>query len=300
MLIAEHHPRNKQPLYGQILHELTGGHPAAAIDVLGSISSSLSLEALLKATYQAADSGKAGQELLNVWKQLPAEALRVAGDLLVQRHVTIQGNPSYLSQLESAGMVKIRHLDANCYVSFRSWYTELLTRLHADAIGVESAVTQVCLEELVPSIAGFNYEAYRLIYDIENQVRNFIAIQAQKLQEDGRHFLEGWANRPDKWNNSNFRDAYERATDWRQRSEKAGLPAAINPLSTHLDTGTLAAIIHEIASDLKSAAWRNIANAIDDLKHVRNAVMHNQLIDEKALQRLYDLQVDIYDALSDT
>lgn len=51
---------------------------------------------------------------------------------------------------------------------------------------------------------------------------------------------------------------------------------------------------------MHSEAWQLIAQAIRDLASVRDAVMHNQLIDDTALQSLYDLQADIYEALSET
>ena len=74
----------------------------------------------------------------------------------------------------------------------------------------------------------------------------------------------------------------------------------MNPLVAYLSTRDLAGIIEEIGVEIGSKIWQRIAQAIRDLAGVRDAVMHNQLVNDAALQRLYDLQADIYKALSET
>ena len=44
--------------------------------------------------------------------------------------------------------------------------------------------------------------------------------------------------------------------------------------------------------------WTRIAQAIRSLSDVRDAVMHNQFIDDEAFERLYDLKSQIYEELS--
>jgi len=71
----------------------------------------------------------------------------------------------------------------------------------------------------------------------------------------------------------------------------------LNPLLAYLKTRDLADLISEIGVAENSKAWLAIAQSIQTLSDVRDAVMHNQLIDDGALQRLYDLQAAIYEAL---
>ena len=88
--------------------------------------------------------------------------------------------------------------------------------------------------------------------------------------------------------------------DWQAHSAEEGLPVTLNPLLAYLSTRDLADIIEEIGIEIGSDAWQRIAQAIQNLAGIRDAVMHNQLVDDIALQRLYDLQAGIYEALSET
>jgi hypothetical protein len=184
------------------------------------------------------------------------------------------------------------------YLSFRSWYTELLTRLHLEELGISDEETgQIRIEELMPKVSELNVEAYRLVNDIENQARNFVAIQLCLRQDNGSPILKDRSKKLNDYERV-FEDAHQRAVDWKARSANKGLPVDMNPLLAYLSTSDLADLIEEIAIEMKAEAWRRIARAIRDLTGVRDAVMHNQMIDDADLQRLYDLQASIYAALS--
>ena len=72
----------------------------------------------------------------------------------------------------------------------------------------------------------------------------------------------------------------------------------LNPLIAYLSTRELANLIEELGAELHSPQWLRIAQAIRALSDVRDAVMHNQLIDDNQLEQLYKLQANIYDALN--
>jgi hypothetical protein len=93
-------------------------------------------------------------------------------------------------------------------------------------------------------------------------------------------------------------DGYERANEWKNKSVKHDLYTNINPLIAYLSTNDLADLISELSLMNKSNEWKRISQSIVSLSHVRNAVMHNQMIDDQSLIKLYDLQAEIYDALS--
>ena len=44
--------------------------------------------------------------------------------------------------------------------------------------------------------------------------------------------------------------------------------------------------------------WEDILDTVEKLTPIRDAVMHNQIIDEKSLKSLYLLQAKIYKALN--
>jgi hypothetical protein len=289
------------PLHSRILFELTGGHPAATLDILDHIlSEDLGFPALLSATRRAAADGPASQALLNAWRQLPLESRSVLRDMVLQRHIPATAPPTALERLRVAGAIRSDPVGPTNYLNFRSWYVELLVRLHAEELGIADEQTQsIQIDELMPVTSEMNVEAYRLINDVENQARNFVTIQLCLRDSQSEHILRGISIKHDKQEQA-FVDAYDRATDWQAQSSDEGMPVALNPLLAYLSTRDLAYIIEEVGSEMGSKAWQRIAQAIRDLAGVRDAVMHNQLIDDAALQRLYDLQADIYEALSET
>ena len=95
-------------------------------------------------------------------------------------------------------------------------------------------------------------------------------------------------------------DAYQRAEDWKNRSADRGLPAEMNPLIAFLSTRDLANLVENMGAEIQSTNWLRIAQTIRELSDVRDSVMHNQLINDCALKRLYDLKADIYQTLSET
>ncbi len=92
-------------------------------------------------------------------------------------------------------------------------------------------------------------------------------------------------------------DAHHRADAWRARCLRKGLPVGLNPLLAYCTTTELAELIGEIAAEIRSQEWRDVATAISELKDIRDSVMHNQLIEDSALDKLYDLQLRVREAL---
>ena len=294
-------PKEARHLHSRILFELTGGHPAAALDILNQIpSGDLNFPALLSSTRQAAANGPAGQALLSAWCQLPPESQSVLRDLVLQRRIPATVLPAHLERLRVAGVIRLDRIGTTIYLNFRSWYTELLVRLHAEELGIaDKQIRRVRIDELMPKASELNVEAYRLINDIENRARNFVTVQLCLRQPRGEHILKDISKKHNQYERV-FEDAYQRAMDWQAHSAEEGLPVTLNPLLAYLSTRDLADIIEEIGIEIGSDAWQRIAQAIQNLAGIRDAVMHNQLVDDIALQRLYDLQAGIYEALSET
>jgi len=302
-LLQQERPDEAYPLLGQTLFELTGGHPAAALEIVQQIpAGQLKLRALLRATERAAKDGAAAQALLRAWQRLPLATRTVVRQLLLQRHGAATIAAEHVDRLLTTGIARRDRVGGGYYLSFRSWYAELLVRQHLSELDLadeRSAVVQ--LDQLIPAIAALNVEAYRLIHDIENTVRNFVTIQLC-LQQDAAasHILTGRVqqSRYDARGQRVYEDAYQRAAEWQARSVQRGLPTEFNPLLVYCSTGDLAALVDEINLQLRRPGWSSIAAALRNLQGLRDAVMHNQVLSDDALEQLAELRAAIYECLS--
>jgi len=301
-LVKQVKPGEATSLHGQMLFELTGGHPAATLEILDRVASDdLTLSAILSATHQAAVTGPVGQSLVGIWCQLPYESRLILKELLLQRHVLDTFLSAHSERLLTAGIVRRDWVGGECYLSFRSWYVELLVHLHTERLGIaDEQIERIHTRELVPAVREMNVQAYRLINDIENAMRNFVTVQLLLEQEGTRHMLIDKCIKYSEHGGIRVReDAYQRAQNWQSRSADGGMPIDLNPLITYCSVSDLADLVEDISRSVKSTAWQRIALSIRDLRYVRDAVMHNQLIDDRALQRLHDLQAEIYGALNE-
>lgn len=287
------------PVHGHLLHELCGGHPAVALEIINAVpAGQLRSLNLLTAARQVAANGLAAQALLSAWSRLPADLLAVVKLLMVHRYVRHRLSTEEVEVLQTVGLTRLSRLGQMGYLSFRSWYVELVVRLHAVELGIADARLQrLRIDDLMPDVYAINAESYQLINHIENAARNFVSLYLYSHQTGDSPIL---ANRAKKYNQDTcrFEDALQRAEEWKQRSAVNGLPADANPLMAFLSTRDLAQLITEIAHESKIQAWAGISQALLDLADIRDAVMHNQLIDDGQLNKLYDLQASFYQALN--
>jgi len=292
------HPESQIP-FGRVLYELTAGHPGAALDILDLIpAKKLSFSALLSATRQAALEGQMSQVLIQLWSQLPTDSKSILRELIFQRRIRAITFTPELERLHLAGIIHKKQIGKQGYIDFCSWYAELLVHLHAGRLGFSDIdSSKVDMDEFMPRTSTICVEAFRVINEIETLARNYISVQLGLRTEPGFHYLMGRAR---KYNPESKieEDAFQRAEDWQNRSADRGLPAELNPLIAYLSTRDLANLIEELGAKLHLPEWLRIAQAIRTLSDVRDAVMHNQLIDDSELERLYELQADIYNALS--
>ncbi len=235
-LLTKARPEVKHPVLGQVLFELCGGQPSAALDILDCLpTEDVTLRTLLRATYDAADHGAAGQSLLAILKMLPPTSLSVLAQLLARRQIGTPMPAAFLKPLKACGVIRFDNSEPrNCRIGFSSWYAELLVRLHAAYLGMPDAVDQVeTLAELIPEVHALNTEAYLLIHELENAMRNFVAIQLRLRQGERSHIL---AHRREKLRSDrspesggHIEDSYQRAVSWRNGA-RAVTSIDVNPL----------------------------------------------------------------------
>ena len=258
----------------------------------------MSFSTLLTAARQAARAGQMSEEFIQFWSQLPSESKNLVKKMGLQRCIRAITLTPELERLYIAGIIYKKHIGNQGYVYFRSWFIELIVLLHADKLGFTTdEIKRVDMDELMPRTSMICVEAYRLINEIENLTRNYISVQLSLKSEPGFHYLMGRSRKYDI-EKSVEEDAFKRAEDWKARSANRGLPVGLNPLIAYLSTRDLANLIEELGAESKSPEWLRISQAIRTLSDVRDAVMHNQLIDDNDLQRLYNLQANIFEALS--
>lgn len=288
-----------QIMFGRLLYEICSGNPSVMKEILQSIEpGNISVDALLKSAQQAASNGSVGQALLMNWKQLTPDSIKLIDELLLLRQIPVISLPVGLERLKIVGILKEKIILNQRFATLRSWYIEMLLRLHAAEIGIESPTSSgPLLDELMPTITVLQQDAYTLIHEIENLLRNFLITHLAIKRLDSHHLLNGRYVRKIRKEDL---DAQQRAERMRSTSFDNGLPVHLNPDIAYLYLSDLGGILKEIAEQIDSADWRRVAEAVDRVSYIRNAVMHNQIIEISDLQKIYDLQAEIFTALNET
>jgi hypothetical protein len=299
-LVQSRFPEENSPIpYGRLIHEITGGHPGGAIDLLGALpADGLSVSDIFSATHGAARTGSAGKELIEAWTKFPGGYLDIFRDLISMRQLSVQSIAPQLENLRAAGVIQLKPFLNHHYAVPRSWYVELLIRYHSEELGLGGEkLDLIDIGELVPRVSVLNLEAYQVINEIENLARNFVAVRLCMQRENNLPILQNRFTKFDKVKKMK-RDAHENASEWRDRAKDKGLPVHLNPLIVYLSTQDLAGMIRELATKDRVESWMNIADALLEISYIRDGVMHNQIVDDCTLIQLYDLRAEIYEALS--
>ena len=295
-----------QAVYGKLLHEIAGGNPMVMLDILKHAEPGPpSVATILSAAEKAAQEGCAGKKMLRTWKKLPPDSLKAIEELLALRQVPVETLPAHLERLRLAGIISERMILGQRYVVIRSWFVELVVRLHAVELGIgQKKTSYIDYKELVPAITVVHQDAYLIIHEIENLLRNFIVTHLAADSSDGASLLSDhlWIEitkypngKPEKFK----QDAQMRAEQWRERSREHGLPVHLNPDIAYLSLNDLGGLIEELGKLMGLDSWLRVAKSVEQVVYIRDAVMHNQIIEISDLRNIYDLQNKIYSALSE-
>ncbi|RME57272.1 ATP-binding protein [Candidatus Parcubacteria bacterium] len=296
-----YNPESQDAYLASVVHELSGGNPAVAIDILERADIPWTLGQLLSATQKAAQDGPASIRFVELLKKMPEKSIHALTSMLLQRRIRVPLQlPTYLEHLVMCSVTECKKVGQQYYAYFRSWYFELVTRLHAKEIGINARqISNIDFQELSPSLLSLNEAAYRLIYEIENLARNFVAVMLSQSKTNSEHILRGKLQRYNQQLGT-YEDAYDRARRWQQKKISNGVTGYSDSLLVYLSTRELASLIDEIAPPTEGTTWKMVAETIREVANIRDAVMHNQLIDEQALLILDNSKQLIYDALSKT
>jgi hypothetical protein len=126
--------------------------------------------------------------------------------------------------------------------------------------------------------------------------RNFVSIRLSLTNKNNNGNILAGINK--RIEDGQLMDTDTRTRQERDRIQSYRLSVKLNPQISYMTTGELAQILQEIGRNEQDKAWSKIGDSIQKMASIRNAVMHNQLVDEQALRTLYDLRGAIYRALN--
>ncbi len=285
-----------RPIMGKIIHEITGGNPSVILGILDRVGGrDLSLDNLTQATRAYAIDGNVSLELAELWSHMPTEAKKILLNIILKRRI-LGFIPAEIKQLlMCAGLISETIIEDREYIGLRSWYVELVVLTHANNIGLsDPRIDNINPMEFVPELTVINHEAYQVINDIENRVRNFAVRQRYQLCSEPHNTDPLDVDITIRGGKKNIADVIRK---WKARSEERGMLVDINPRIVYSTTSHLRGLLEEIAGQMNSVDWLNIALSIDEMRDIRDAVMHNQIISDRHLERLYQLRASIYMAL---
>lgn len=287
---------NQCSVYARHLTELTYGHPGIILEVLDHLPrAQLSVSSIFETITKLTKDGIWAQRLLSTWKQLPNNSKDILRQLVQQKHpaapIVLTG---CMEQLHLAGIVEQKIFSDKSVLQFLSWYASLVVYQHAAELGIDLQSRHMEIwQEFIPSNSSICLEAYQIIHETENQVRNFVVNHLWQNFDGDIHPLEGRVIRRNDFSQED-EDALQRADGWKNRNlERNILSAQLNPTIAYISTRDLMGLLNEIGNEEGLDKWKQIATKMNELVAMRDTVMHNQIIDENDLLRLYSLQVEL-------
>jgi hypothetical protein len=147
--------------------------------------------------------------------------------------------------------------------------------------------------ELIPPVFCLNNAAYELISEIETLLRNIIVIRLG-IQPKGKHLLSG-INYRSSPRDGVKEDQYFRSLDWRKRVSKSQFVYAHAALISYTDTGDLLDLVDHLL-DLQDdvvGRLKPLRAQLSGMKEIRDAVMHGQVINEKSVENLSQIYIQL-------
>lgn len=293
--------------YINVLHEIAGGNPTVMKEITRNIDPKIiTINNLIKATYITATKGQVCEKFLGYWKELPDDSIKTLNKILTLRQIPNYTLHSSTERLLLMGIIKEKQSqDIRC-IMLRSWFVELMLRHFAKDLRLSNSISQNSdVSDLMPTITILNQKAFYLLQEIEILLRNFIVTQLWKYRSDGEPLLSGWffqdyaIRQNGDLKKRIEKDAQEVADDWRERSRQNGLSDNLNPDIAYLSLPDLAGILSDLSRKKGSRNWDKVTNAIKEVVCIRDAVMHNQLIEIDDFEKILILQNKISAAISD-
>lgn len=293
--------------YINVLHEIAGGNPTVMKEITRNIDPKvITINNLIKATDMTATKGQVCNKFLGYWKELPDDSIETLNKILMLREIPISSIKSSTERLLLMGIIKEKQSQDTRCIMLRSWFVELMLRHFAKDLRLSNSISQNSdVSELMPTITILNQKAFHLLQEIEILMRNFIITQLWKYRSEGEPLLSGWFYQDYAIRQNGDlkkrieKDAQGVADDWRERSRQNGLSDNLNPDIAYLSLSDLAGILSDLSRKKGSRNWDKVTKAIKEVVSIRDAVMHNQLIEIDDFEKILILQNKISAVISD-
>jgi hypothetical protein len=280
----------------EILYEISGGIPTLAAELLESLQENdFSILNLVNQTKSIAHKGLFSKKFTQQISGFTNSIKTILSRILIERYLSNAIDQEIKEQLLLSCCIREQKTPNSGYVTFFSWAIELILRAHETEIGISSEKSQrIEVSELQPEIFVINIEAYKLIFSIEFKIRNLIFNQLCLLNESD-HYLKNWLS----GQLNGYNDAYSSANDWKNKSNSLGLSMDLNSLLCYLNTRDAAKLMKQLGSKIDNQEWIKIGQKLLEVSSIRDAVMHNQIIDKDDFNRLEFLNDEIDQLLAE-
>lgn len=291
-------PGNEISTWESLLIEISGGHLGVLSELRSVLGESkITFDNVIRALDNIAQDGPSARSLVNLWGDFLPDIHAALQHLLANRVIHLNWSSQYQELMRAAGIAKLEKIGSRYFLGIKSWFIERVFAHHGEELGFDPKwVRDTLLDDPLPQLLSFNSCAYQLLNDVETKVRQFVSVCLRQSNTTEQHVLKRQVCR-EKRNGYEIEDAYQRATTWKAQSSDKGLHTQHNPLITYCTTTDLAELTRDIGIEQNRQEWIEVADLIDKLVPIRNAVMHNQLIDETTLELLFSLQEHIYSLL---
>jgi len=289
----------------EVLHEIAGGNPMIMRELALIIDpKDITIFHLMEAAKSAAQDIQFNKKIWECFKDLPGESIEILKELLSLRQIPVRSLSPAMERLRLMGIVKEKVSLDNRYIVLRSWYVELMIRSFLKEMDLSNSYSQGSgLTDLMPTISHLNKKAFELLQDIEILLRNYIVNHLWKHKAENEPLLSGWYYDVTYRQDGSLvgrteRVAQDVADEWRERCRKNGLAVALNPDIAYITLPGLAGMLEQLIIREESLKLDHVVEAVEEVVYIRDAVMHNQLIEFGDFEKILLLQEKISSAIS--
>lgn len=212
-------------------------------------------------------------------------------------------------ELIMSGLMKKVDLYGIPLLVMRSWIHEISIRKNMEfrnILGAEYIFPN--FDEIIPPTASINKIAYEIILEIENRLRNFIVVFLAGINNKSKHPLEmanDLGKMRDEWKNSTLYDELEFQKNKTKNlySDFIDVHSSVSSFLTVID------IINLILKEKDNKGLNNYFSTVfknnnenlemfDKFRIIRNQVAHNNIITEKTIDVLIDINKKLINILS--
>ena len=281
---------NIKHIHARYLWELTNGEPWTTFRVATMTKgASLTCDVLSAKAILLGESTELRDDIERRLEQCSRSALSMLSQLLERGMIRVSGRLVEAEQLLIMGLARKDETD-EAILLMGNWVFESTLRKHSHTFKkLLGSSVYAKKEELLAPVRCLNQEAYRVICEVENQLRNLSIIRlSAKIR--GGHPLRVLDST----------DVFDRATQTMRNEAKRfrERPGQGAPLVSYLDPEDLIKIVMDLAfdNDPVFGELKTRENSLREFVGIRNAVAHNRVISESSYNVLIEFRAMLFHA----